>query len=64
MISGLQAMAVSRLTLFDVAIEEVRVINTVKKVTFLIILGQVRGIRANVSTYSGSSVIRGWSRLI
>ena len=57
-------MAVSRLTLFDVAIEEVRVINTVKKVTFLIILGQVRGIRANVSTYSGSSVIRGWSRLI
>ena len=41
-ISGLQAMAVSRLTLFEVAIEEVRVINTVKKATFLIILGQVR----------------------
>ena len=35
-------MAVSRLTLFEVAIEEVRVMNTVKKVTFLIILGQVR----------------------
>ena len=41
-ISGLQAMAVSRLTLFEVGIEEVRVINTVKKATFLIILGQVR----------------------
>ena len=42
MISGLQAMAVSMLTLFDDAIiEDVTVINNVKKVTSLIILGQV-----------------------
>ena len=57
-------MAVSRLTVFDAAMDDVIVINTVRKVTLLIILGQVRGIRANVSTYIGSSVIRGWSRLI
>ena len=41
-ISGLQAMAVSRLTLFDAAMDDVIVIITVRKVTFLIILGQVR----------------------
>ena len=42
MISGLQAMAVSMLTLFDDAIiEDVSVINNVRKVTSLIILGQV-----------------------
>ena len=41
-ISGLQAMAVSRLTVFDAAMDDVIVINTVRKVTLLIILGQVR----------------------
>ena len=42
MISGLQAMAVSMLTLFeDAIIEDVSVINNVTKVTSLIILGQV-----------------------
>ena len=42
MISGLQAMAVSMFTLFDDAIiEDVSVMNNVRKVTSLIILGQV-----------------------
>ena len=38
----MQAIAVSRLTDFDSAMDDVIVINTVRKVTFLIILGQVR----------------------
>ena len=50
-ISGLQAMAVSRLTVFDAAMDAVIVTNTVRKVTFLIILGQVRSALKRVKLY-------------